>query len=152
MVPKSSHFVVKSQFRLFHSRQSIIIWHYFWRINNLVFGILFFITSRILYVFNKMTTVFMKILKTFLTISKIFGLINFCYTLESGLLCRHLNSTYYSFLEILRLILFILCSFTIYLGKMHVITKCNVIKYWIIIVTARLTEKYMIKYDTFVYL
>lgn len=96
-----------------------------------------------------MTTVFIKTLKPFITMSQIIGLMNFGCALKSGLLHRNLNSTYYLFLEIIRIFVFLICSYHIIfnMGRYYIMLQFNVIQYWMLIITARISEKCMIKYD-----
>lgn len=95
-----------------------------------------------------MSTVFMETLKPIITISKVFGLIHFCCTLEICVLCRDMTSTYNIFLEVLRTFVFLIASIYIFLNMKHsYILKFNVIRYWTLIIAARISEKWIIKYD-----
>lgn len=95
-----------------------------------------------------MSTVFMETLKPIITISKIFGLIHCCYTFEICVLYRDMTSTHYIFLEIVRTVLLLIISTYVFLNmKYNYILKFNVIKYWALIIAARISEKWIIKYD-----
>lgn len=94
-----------------------------------------------------MTTVFVETLKPFLTIAKVLGLLNVFCTLENGILRRDTSSTYYLFLEVIRMfVLLIITFYLIYMKPPFIITYLNIIKYWVIVVTARISEKWIIKY------
>lgn len=96
-----------------------------------------------------MTTVFIKTLKPFITMSQIIGMMNFGCVLQSGSLHRDLNSTYNLFLEIVRTFVFFISSYhiVINMGSSYVMLQFNVIQYWMLIIAARKSEKWMIKYD-----
>lgn len=55
--------------------------------------------------YTKMSTIFKTTLGPILSLGKILGLINISYILESdGLLIKNINSQYYTFLEVSRMI------------------------------------------------
>lgn len=95
----------------------------------------------------KMTTVFKATLKTILILSKFLGLINMSYTLQStGLLLENSNSTYYSFLEFIRMFILLICTYNVHVMKGHFyIQRFRLIKFWVIIITARMSEIWIIK-------
>lgn len=97
---------------------------------------------------NSMKTVFSKSLKSVIIISKCFGFINFCFTMETGLLRLQIKSTYYLLMEILRFFVFLISSYyTIFIMEKHfIILRINAVQFWIIIIAARNTEKSTIKY------
>lgn len=93
-----------------------------------------------------MTTDFKTTLKPILTIGKLFGLMNISYTIDStGLLMRNTNSIYYSFLELTRMIVMIICTYIVRKREFYYIQEYRVIKFWIIIIAARITEFWIIK-------
>jgi len=98
-----------------------------------------------------MNSDFKDTLILFITASKILGLVNFCYNMKTGLLYLNMKLTYYLFLELIRM--FLLLSFTLYtLFKMNQevnfsLVFFNIIKYWSIIIAARISEKWLIKYE-----
>ncbi|XP_060875535.1 uncharacterized protein LOC132948874 [Metopolophium dirhodum] len=95
-----------------------------------------------------MTSVFMETLNLFITASKIFGLMNYCCTMESGLLYRNTKSTYYIFLECIRMFVYLIFSYHIIfnMGCFYILVDFNIIKYWAIVITARISEKWIIKF------
>lgn len=95
----------------------------------------------------KMTTVFKATLKTILILSKFLGLINMSYTLQStGLLLENSNSMYYSFLEFMRMFILLICTYNVHVMKGHsYIQRFRLIKFWVIIITARMSEIWIIK-------
>jgi len=98
-------------------------------------------------IINKMTSVFKETLNLFITASKIVGLMNYCCSMESGLLCRNTKLTYNFFLELLRMFVYLICSYHIIFKtkNINIFVYFNVIKYWAIIITARMSEKWTIK-------
>jgi len=98
---------------------------------------------------QKMKSVFMETLNLFITISKIVGLMNYCCTMESGLLYRNTKSTYNCFLECIRMFVYLISTFHILfkVKYFHILFYLNVIKPWAIVITARISEKWIIKYE-----
>jgi len=97
-----------------------------------------------------MTAVFHKILRPILILSKCIGLINISYTVEStGLLVQNTNSAFHGILEMARMIVLFLCTY-IYFHQFdpefHIFQILNIIKLWIIIIAARLSTPWIIKY------
>lgn len=99
---------------------------------------------------DEMTIDFTEMLKPFLAISKISGLMNFCCTLESGLLFRDMRLTYHLFLEGLRMLIYVICTYHICynMGLNYIFLQFNIIKYWSIVLTARMSEKWIIRYKS----
>lgn len=104
-----------------------------------------------LYDNNKMNSDFKDTLILFITASKILGLINFCYNMKTELLYQNMKLTYYLFLELIRMFVLLICTY-------YIIFKLNqdvhfspiyfhIIKYWSIIIAARISEKWLIKYE-----
>jgi len=98
---------------------------------------------------QKMTSVFMETLNLFITVSKIVGLMNFCCTMESGLLYRNTKSLYCIFQECLRTFVYLIFSYHLIfnMGIFYIHVHFNLIKYWAIVITARISEKWIIKYE-----
>jgi len=93
-----------------------------------------------------MSTVFKTTLKPILILGKILGLINFSYTLESdGLLIKNINSQYYSFLEILRMLVLIICTCIIHNHGFYYMNEFRLIKFWVVVIAGRISEKWTIK-------
>ncbi|KAF0740675.1 Gustatory receptor [Aphis craccivora] len=97
-----------------------------------------------------MTTVFLVTLRPILMLSKCIGLIDISYTVVStGLLVRNEYSRVRHFLEIVRMI--VLCTFT-YLcwpnfnSAIHILQIIDIIKFWMIIIAARLSTIWTIRY------
>lgn len=121
---------------------SYILWVYYTSISVNAFSL---VLQKLVV---KMTPDFTDTLKLFLTISKISGLINFCCTLESGLLFRDTRLTYHLFLEGLRMFVYLICTYHICynMGLNYIFLQFNVVKYWCIIIAARMSEKWIIRY------
>lgn len=96
-----------------------------------------------------MTSTFKPILKPILILAKFLGLINFSYIIKSdGLLIKDTYSSYYKFLECTRIILLLMFSYNYCTIKSHIIVnKINLFKFWVTIVAARISERWIIKYD-----
>lgn len=98
-------------------------------------------------------TVFISSLELFINLSKVIGLINFCITFDKGLLNRDTYSTYNVFLELIRTFVFVVSSWHIFFSlntfySLHYV----VVKYWSLIITARMLENRIIKYECLHYL
>ncbi|XP_060847330.1 uncharacterized protein LOC132926921 [Rhopalosiphum padi] len=97
-----------------------------------------------------MTAVFHKILRPILILSKCIGLINISYTVEStGLLVQNTNSAFHGILEMARMIVLFLCTYTYFHQfdpEFHIFQILNIIKLWIIIIAARLSTPWIIKF------
>lgn len=98
-----------------------------------------------------MTSTFKPILKPILILAKFLGLINFSYIINSdGLLVQDTYSSYYKFLESTRIFLLLMFTYNYCTIKSHIIVnKINLFKFWITIVAARISERWIIKYDDF---
>lgn len=96
---------------------------------------------------NKMFSVFKETLNLFIAASKIVGLMNYCCIMESGLLYRNTKLTYNFFLELLRMFVYLISSYQIIFMRenVNIFIHFNIIKYWAIVITARMSEKWMIK-------
>ncbi|XP_026820152.1 uncharacterized protein LOC113558802 [Rhopalosiphum maidis] len=97
-----------------------------------------------------MTTKFHITLRPILILSKSIGLIDITFTVEpSGLLVHNKNSAFHAVLEITRMIVLLICTF-LYLHQfdpeIHILQIINTIKFWIIIISARLSTKWIIKF------
>jgi len=69
--------------------------------------------------------------------------------MESELMYRNTTLTYYLFLELIRMFIYLIITYHMIfnIGFSNVIVKFNIIKYWAIIIAARVSEKWMIKYE-----
>lgn len=94
-----------------------------------------------------MTTIFKTTLRPILFIGQFIGLFNISYTLEptAGLLIRRSNSSYYSFLELSRMCLLIICSYLVYVRGVYYVQDFRLVKFWIVIIAARVSEIWIIK-------
>lgn len=97
--------------------------------------------------FIKMTTVFKSTLVPVLALGKIFGLINISYILDpDGLLTLNLHSTYYySFLEFTRMIVLLIFTYMVFIEELYYIIHYRLVKFWIAIIAARLSEIWTVK-------
>ncbi|XP_027849662.2 uncharacterized protein LOC114129208 isoform X1 [Aphis gossypii] len=91
---------------------------------------------------------FKETLNLFINVSKIVGLINYCCVMESGLLYRNFKLTYLLFLELIRMFVYLIISYHVIfnVGLRYLICHFNIIKYWAIVIAARISEKWMIKF------
>jgi len=114
-----------------------------------------FITIRILIsvlVTNliEMTSTFHTNLNPILILSKSFGLIDIRYKVEpSGLLDCNLNSTFYAVQEIIRMIVLLICTFLYFNSfdsDVHLLQMINIIRFWFVIIAARISAIQIIKY------
>jgi len=94
-----------------------------------------------------MTSVFKTTLEPILTLGKIIGLINISYTLEpTGILIWNMHSTYYySFLECTRMIVLLMWTYFCYKDELYYIIYYRLVKFWIVIIAARLSETWIVK-------
>ncbi|KAF0706579.1 Uncharacterized protein FWK35_00038122 [Aphis craccivora] len=97
-----------------------------------------------------MTTIFLVTLKPILILSKCIGLIDISYTVEpTGLLVRNMNSTFPTILEILRMIVLLISTYLylhMFYPMMNIIQVIDTIQFWIIIIAARLSTIWTIRY------
>jgi len=97
-----------------------------------------------------MTTVFKEALTYFIAINKFTGLLHICYTIENGLLKEDTNKKLNFFIEVIRIILLLICSFHVFWNtQIYYLKLYHVINFWITFITARITEKWIIRYDIF---
>jgi len=97
-----------------------------------------------------MTTVFKEALKLFITIKKCVGLLHLSYTMENGLLKQDKNKKFNFFIEVIRIILLLICSFHVFWNtQIYYLKLYHIINFWITLITARITEKWIIRYDLF---
>jgi len=92
---------------------------------------------------------FKETLNLFITASKIVGLMNYCCVIESGLLNRNIKLKYQLFLELIRMFVYLIISYNVIFKVVelrYLVWHFNIIKYWAIIIAARISEKWMIKY------
>jgi len=68
---------------------------------------------------------------------------------ESGLMHRDMSSTYNLYLEMIRIFVYLVCSYHMVfnMGEKYLIVNFNILKYWCIIIPARMSEKLIIKYE-----
>lgn len=96
-----------------------------------------------------MTNVFIETLRPILILCKFLGIINTSYYLESdGLLIQSTNSTYYSFLEFIKTFVLIIFTYNVHKHLIFIEVLC-LYKIWIVIITSRISENWIIKYVTF---
>lgn len=93
-------------------------------------------------------TVFTESLELIINFSKVIGLMSFRITFDTGLLNRDTNSTYNVFLEWIRTFVHAVISCHIFfnLSDMYSV-QFVVLKYWSLIITARMLEYWIIKYE-----
>lgn len=93
-----------------------------------------------------MATAFQINQRTVLFLCKCFGILNLSYILGSdGHLIQNRNIKFYSFLESMQMI--VIFIFTYYIQKQYILAeKFGIYKCWIIIISARISEKWIIKY------
>jgi hypothetical protein len=99
-------------------------------------------------------TVFKNTLRPILIFSQFLGLINISYTLEptTGLLLRYKDSTIYSLLELVRTCVLVMCTYIICAWELlYFFEIILLLKFWFVIIAARLSEKWIIKYDNIMY-
>lgn len=96
-----------------------------------------------------MTSTFKPILKSILILAKFLGLINFSYIINSdGLLVQDTFSSYYKFFESTRIFLLLMFTYNYCNIKSYIIVnQINLFKFWVTIVAARISERWIIKYD-----
>ncbi|XP_016658059.1 uncharacterized protein LOC107883107 [Acyrthosiphon pisum] len=97
-----------------------------------------------------MTCVFHITLRPILFLMKCMGIIDISYTMEStGVLVENINSTFPAFLEISRMIVLLICTY-IYLSQydpeFYVLQIINILKFWNVIIAARLYNFWIIKF------
>ncbi|XP_022179500.1 uncharacterized protein LOC111040078 [Myzus persicae] len=94
-----------------------------------------------------MSTVFKTNLRPILSLGKILGLIDVSYTLEpDGFLIKNINSSYFSLLEILRMIVLLICTYIVHTANaFYYINEYRLIKFWAVIIAGRISEKWTIK-------
>jgi len=96
-----------------------------------------------------MSNAFTISLRPILILCKIIGLINISYYFNSnGLLVKNTDSTYYSFIEFTRTVVLMIFSYIIYenliFSESMILYKC-----WVIIITSKISETWIIKYDKY---
>lgn len=95
----------------------------------------------------EMSTVYKRTLRPILTLGKLFGLINFCYTLEStGLFIQYTNTMYLKFVEWIRMMFLLTCSYIVYRKEFYYSQKRDILQFWVAIIAARISEIWTIKY------
>ncbi|KAF0702247.1 Uncharacterized protein FWK35_00033540, partial [Aphis craccivora] len=100
----------------------------------------------------KMTTAFHKTLRSALFLSKCIGLIDITYTMEptTGLLVHNVNSLFHICFEITRFIVLLMFSYMYIFHRlpsiMLAIGVFNMLKFWICIIAARLSNNWIIDY------
>lgn len=96
-----------------------------------------------------MTSVFKITLKPVLIMAKILGFINMSYTLTStaGLSFLQPGLAYYGFLEYLRIAVLLIGTYTVHIRGIYYLQHFDLVKFWSVVITARLSEEWTIKYD-----
>jgi len=111
--------------------------------------IIYTITSVLVTNIIEMATVFHIRLRSILIMSKCMGLIDISYTVgPDGLLVRDISSTFYVFLEIARMIVLLVCTYLYFHQfdpEFHIFQYISIIKFWIVIIAARVSTVWMIK-------
>lgn len=93
-----------------------------------------------------MTTVFELTTRPILCLSKLIGVIQLSYTFDStGLLVQDANSDIYFILELIKLFVLIICTYEIIEEEVF-LRYITLIKFWVIFVTSRISEVWIIKY------
>jgi len=81
-------------------------------------------------------------------IKKKCGLINISYTMEkSGFLVKNTGTTYYMFLELIRMIILITCTFLYHDPSFPLVQIILIMKFWTVVISARISEMWIIKYE-----
>lgn len=95
-----------------------------------------------------MTTVFKTTLRPILIFSQFLGLINITYKFQqTGLLVRDPQLSVYSLIELARTCLFLTCTYMFYVWEPFTfIESIILLKFWSVIIAARLSEIWIIKY------
>jgi len=100
-------------------------------------------------------TIFKITLRPILIFKQFLGLINISYILDTGLLLRNTRSTIiYPLLEVARTMSCVLVYLHhLYMGTLLGLLLMSLLKFWCVIIAARLSEKWIIKNDNmFLYL
>jgi len=93
-----------------------------------------------------MTTDFIATFKPVLILGKIFGLINISYTIETSGLVILKNSSYHVCLELIRTLVLVVSTFIVYTAKgMYYAERFRLVKFWVVIITSRLSQIWIIK-------
>lgn len=93
-----------------------------------------------------MTTVFKTTLMPVLTVMKCMGLINVCYTMDpTGSFVQYKNTMYFQFLELARMSALVVCTYTLYQQDIYVSQKFDMLKFWVAVIAARISEIWIIK-------
>lgn len=93
-----------------------------------------------------MATVFQTTLRPILFLGQFIGLINISYTLQpTGLIIRTSSSLYYSFLELSRMCLLMLCTYLVHVRGIYYVQHFRLVKFWMVIITARVSELWIVK-------
>lgn len=82
-----------------------------------------------------------------LILSKLVGLINITYTMEqSGFLVKNtVNSTYYSLLEMIHILVLLMCTYIFLDPSFPFIQMIMLLKFWVVIVAARMSQIWTIE-------
>lgn len=88
-------------------------------------------------------------LRPILNLSKFIGLINLSYTMDkSGFIVKNTGTTYYMFLEIIRMIILITCTYNIFHDQnFPFIQMILLMKFWTVFISARISQMWIIKYE-----
>lgn len=107
------------------------------------------ITSVLVTNIIEMTTIFHNTLKSILIITKCVGLIDISYTVgPTGLLVRNINSMFYVFLEIARMIVLLIFTYLYFHQfdpEFHILQYISMFKFWVVIIGARVSGIRIIK-------
>jgi len=95
-----------------------------------------------------MTTIFKTTLRPILIFSQFLGLINTSYTLQpTGLLVWDPQLSVYSLLELVRTCLLLACTYILYRWQLFTFIEILLLlKFWCVIIAARLSEIWIVKY------
>jgi len=93
-----------------------------------------------------MTSDFIATFKPVLILGKIFGLIDISYTFETTGLLILKKSSCHSCLELIRTLVLVVATFIVYNAKeMYYMQRFRLVKFWIVIITSRLSQIWIIK-------
>lgn len=98
-----------------------------------------------------MTTIFKVTLMPILMLGKLLGFMHFSYTFKSSeILIQYTNSTYYSFLESTRMCVLLIGTYIAQSKGFFYLQTIDLLKFWIVVITARVSQFWAIKYDIIV--
>jgi len=66
---------------------------------------------------------------------------------QSGFLVKNTHTTFYAYLEFVRIFVLLICSYSYHDPSFPYFQVMILIKFWIVIIAARVSETWMIKYE-----